>query len=50
MQLRDRVWFAPCELRPEHVAEQMVVAVPLALTIERDQEEVLALDRLERAR
>ena len=49
MQLRDRVGFAPCELRPKHVAEQMVVAVPLALTIERDQEEVLALDRLEGA-
>ena len=49
MQLRDRVGFAPCELRPKHVAEQMVVPVPLALTIERDQEEVLALDRLEGA-
>ena len=48
MQLLDRFGFAPSELGPEHVAEQVVVPVP-SLPIERHQEQVLPLDRLEGA-
>ena len=47
MQLRDRLGFAPSRLGAEHVAEEVVVPVPLSLPIERHQEQVLSLDRLE---
>jgi hypothetical protein len=35
MELRDRLGFATSELGPEHVAEEVVVPVPLSLAIER---------------
>jgi hypothetical protein len=47
VELRDRLGLAPCQLRAEHVSEEVVVPVPRALAIERDQQEVLALDRLQ---
>ncbi len=49
MQFRDRLGLASRELRAKHVAEQVVVAVPLALTIQWHEEEVLPFDGLERA-
>ncbi len=34
----EQLRVAPLELRPEEIAEQMVVAVPLAAIVERDDE------------
>ena len=39
-----------CSSRAEHVAEELVIAIPAARVIERDEEEIRALDRLEHAR
>ena len=41
---------AALELVPQQLAEQVVVAIPLAPPVERDQEAVGALERLERVR
>ena len=43
----DRVRFAALELGAQQLAEEMVIAVPLALAVERDHEAVRALEPLE---
>ncbi len=47
VQLRDHVGLTLVQLGGEDVAEQHVVAVPLPLAVEWDDEEVASLDRLQ---
>ena len=43
---RDAVGLLVLEARPEHVGEELVIAIPLAAVVERDQEQVCAIERL----
>ena len=47
MKDRDEIGFCPLELVAEKLAEQVVVAVPLASGVNRDEEEVGAFEFLE---
>ena len=47
VQRRDAVGLLVEQARPQHVAEEVVVAVPPTAVVERDQEEVAPLERLE---
>ena len=47
MQLGQEAGLPSLELRLQELPEEVVVAVPLAMVVERDEEEVLPLDRLE---
>ena len=47
IELADRVGFAPDELGTQQVAEQVVIAVPLAGAVEGHEEEVRARERRE---
>ena len=44
MQLHDDVGLDPAQLAEQELPEQRVVAVPLAPTVERDQEQVRGLE------
>ena len=50
LELRPEARLAPLELVLEHRPEERVVAVPLALVVERDEEQVGPLDRAEHRR
>ncbi len=47
VQVFDRIWFPVVQLPPQHVAKQVVVPVPLPVPVERDDQEVAALQLLE---
>lgn len=47
VQGRDDVRLSPDQLTAEHLREEMVIAVPLALVVKRHEEEVLALEDLD---
>ena len=49
MQRRNEVWLGLGELSLQQLAEQVVIPVPLAPVVERDQKEVRALDFLQLA-
>ena len=50
VELGHQLGLRPLELVPEKLAEEVVVAVPLPLPVERHHEAVRALERLERLR
>ena len=50
VERRHHLRLGPLELVPEELAEEVVVAVPLAPPVERHDEAVCALERLERVR
>ena len=47
VQLGDVVGLLVQQARPQHVGEEMVIAIPLAAVVERDQEQVPSLQRLQ---
>ena len=47
MQRRDHVRFPPFELGVQQLSEQLVVAVPVAATVEGDHQEVVAVELFE---
>ena len=47
MQLRHGLGLLVCQVRAEHICEEMVIAIPLATVVERDQEQIGPVDRLE---
>ena len=47
MQRRDARLVVPDELRPQEIHEERVIAIPLAVVVECDEEEVGALELLE---
>ena len=47
MKLADRLWFPPHQLRMEELPEEVVVPVPLAVAINRDDEQVSLFEPLE---
>ena len=47
VQLRDAVGLLVEQARPQHVGEQVVVAIPLAPVVERDEEQVRPIERLQ---
>ena len=48
MKGRDQLWLLGQQSGPQQIGEQVVVAVPAPAIIERDDEQVRALERLER--
>ena len=48
--LFDRLRFPAVQLPPQHVAKQVVVPVPLPVPVQRDNQEVAALQLLEEER
>ena len=50
MQLGHELRLAPLQLGPEELREQVVEAVPAAVVVEREQEEVRARERVQRRR
>ena len=49
MELGDHLGFALLQLGTEQIAEQVVIAIPLASAIERDHEQVAAFEAVEDA-
>ena len=47
MQLRNEVGLLVLQTREEYVGEQVMVAIPLALIVERHQEQISSLELLE---
>jgi hypothetical protein len=47
MKLRDAVGLLVRQARPKNVGEELVVAIPAAAEVERDQEQVAAIERLQ---
>ncbi len=49
MQVRECVGLLGHQVRTQHVCKEMVVAIPAASVIKRDDKEVRSVERLERA-
>ena len=45
VQFRDQLGLAPLQLSPEQLAKQVVVAVPVPVSVQRDQRQVGVLQR-----